>query len=266
MKKEKLTMFKSKESEEKVNTDRYLITYADLITLLLGLFVILYASSQVDEGKYKEFSSAFAQYFNAKKKAVTPGGKGVLAGEREMVPDPIAQSFGKKPLEEISREIQKSLHGMIEKGMITVRNTNTGILLTLPEKLLFESARAEVQPEGDIVLDSLAKVLQGLHYQVTIDGHTDSAPIRTFRYESNWHLSVARSLSVAYNLILKGVPEKNFIIRGFGAQRPIAENLTPDGRAMNRRVEISISELPSEVASTKGYADYDTTKKDTINK
>ena len=86
-----------------------------------------------------------------------------------------------------------------------------------------------------------------------MDGHTDSTPIRTFRYESNWHLSVARALNVAYLLIEKGIPKNNLIIRGFGDQKPIASNNTAESKAKNRRVELTISYLPSDAQSTDGY-------------
>jgi chemotaxis protein MotB len=251
---------KKLKSEDNINTDRYLITYADLITLLLGLFVILYATSQIDESKYKEFSKAFSSYFNSKK-GVSEGGKGVLIGEKDNVPEPIGHPTSKKSMQEISNDIQKSLKSVIAKGLISVKVTSAGIVLTLPEKLLFESGKAEVQPEGNTVLDSLANVLQNLSYQITVDGHTDNIPIRTFRFESNWHLSVARALNVGYSMMMKGVPESYMIIRGLGAERPIAENSSQEGRALNRRVEIMISELPTEAASKKGYSEIDTTKK-----
>jgi flagellar motor protein MotB len=120
--------------------------------------------------------------------------------------------------------------------------------------MLFESSKAEIQPNAYPVLDTLANILQGVDYQISIDGHTDSDPIRTFRYESNWHLSVARAVNVGYYLIQRGLPEVNTTIKGYGAQRPVAGNDSPEDKARNRRVEITLKKLESDDPSTGGYA------------
>ena len=228
--------------EDKPNLDRYLITYSDLITLLLGLFVILYAASQVDEGKYKQFADAFTQYF---KPAAVQGAypkKGLFNNPKNSIPEPIFPHENNKSIDSIKKETEKSLSNYIQSGQLTVKSTENGLIVTLPEKLLFPSGSADIQTEGKIVLDTLAGILSGINKMITIDGHTDSKPIRTFRFESNWHLSVARALNVGYLLITKGLPEENVIIRGFGAQQPIAENSSNDGRARNRRVDITITD------------------------
>ena len=111
---------------------------------------------------------------------------------------------------------------------------------------MFQSGKADIQKDGLIVLDSIANIIRGINKAITIDGHTDSNPIRTFRYESNWHLSSARSLAVGYMLVSKGLPEKNLSFRCFGAMKPVAENSSTEGRSKNRRVEITISDLAPE--------------------
>ncbi len=247
-------MLKRKNNEvEAPSSDRYLITYADLITLLLGLFVILYASSQVDEEKYKEFSAAFQDYFKSTKEQVLQGGNGVLEGHKNGIPEPILPNPSEKSFEDFSKNAENALRGFIENGSLDIKINKAEIVVSLPEELLFQSGKATVQPAGEVVLDTIARFLSGIPYQLTIDGHTDATPIRTFRYQSNWHLSVARATNVAYSLIQKGVPEPNLVIRGFGAQRPISDNASNEGRAMNRRVEITISQLSGETPSTEGY-------------
>lgn len=254
-------MLKRKQNSEEDfgNSDRYLITYADLITLLLGLFVILYASSQVDLDKFSEFSKAMSEYFRPKEQVIE-GGDGVLEGRRG-IPQPILPTSTEISISEVERMAESLLGEFIEKDFLTIRKTKTSIILSLPEKMLFESGKAELQSNSFEALDSLAKLLVGLPMQVSVDGHTDSEPIRSFRYETNWHLSAARALSVAYYLIGKGTDEENLVIRGFGAQRPVADNALPEGRAQNRRVEIQISELPVDALSMEGYND-DSTAKD----
>lgn len=229
-------------TDEKPNLDRYLITYSDLITLLLGLFVILYAASQVDEGKYKQFADAFTQYFKPASVQGASPNRGLYNNPKQSIPEPIFPHENLKSIDEIKKETEKSLGKYIEKGLLSVTSTENGIIVTLPEKLLFQSGSADIQTEGRTVLDSLTGILAGINKMITIDGHTDSKPIKTFRFESNWHLSVARALNVGYNMISKGLPEENVIIRGFGAQQPVAENSSNDGRAKNRRVDITITD------------------------
>jgi chemotaxis protein MotB len=244
--------------DDHLNPDRYLITYADLVTLLLGLFVILYAISRIDEIKYKEFASAFADYF---KPTTLKGGTGELSGRREGIPDPIFYARpSTKSLEEIATQTENAFKDYINKGDLQVKLTSEGVQITLREKLLFESAKAEIQPLGKILLDSLASILAGINYQVSVDGHTDSDPIRNYRYESNWHLSCARAANVGYSLVCNGVPENNLIVRGFGAQRPVSDNISSEGKAQNRRVEITISELSRNSPSVEGYKNGDSTK------
>jgi len=235
--------------------DRYLITYADLITLLLGLFVILYASSKVDEEKFKEFSKAFNMYFD--NPGVLEGGDGVMEARKDNIPEPILPHPNQKTLDEIMQEAEAALSGLLDDGKLSIKRTPGGIMLTLPEILLFESAKAVVQPEGEKVIDTLASILRGIGTDmlVTIDGHTDSNPIRTFQYESNWHLSVARATNVAYRMMQMGLPEYNVAIRGFGSQRPKVDNSNPNNRAINRRVEVTISELPDDAPSVSGYSE-----------
>ncbi len=244
-----------KNSEFQTEKDRYLITYADLITLLLGLFVILYASSKVDEEKFKEFSKAFNMYFD--NPGVLEGGDGVMEARKDNIPEPILPHPQQKTLDQIMEETEAALSNLLDAGKLSIKRTSGGVMLTLPEILLFQSAKAEVQPSGEEVLDTLASILSGIgtNMLVTVDGHTDSNPIRTFQYESNWHLSVARATNVAYRMMQMGLPEYNVAIRGFGSQRPKVDNSNPENRAINRRVEITISELPENAPSVSGYAE-----------
>ncbi len=232
--------------EEEDKRDRYLITYADLITLLLGLFVILYASSQVDGVKYKEFSNAFAKVFSK--------GDGVLEGNANGVPVTILPNpNGQESLQSIASKAEKSMKSFVNEGKLEIRVSDKELVLAMPEKLLFESGKADIKQEGLKVLDTLTKILGKLQKQITIDGHTDSDPIRTFQFESNWHLSVQRALNVGYAMMIKGLPETNLSIRGYGAEKPIENNSTVIGKTKNRRVEIVISELSITAPSTKGY-------------
>jgi len=244
-----LKRFKNNEDDDK---NRYLISYADLITLLLGLFVILYSSSQVDGAKYKEFTQAFKEVFDQNGEGVLDGGLGVLNGNPKPIPHPLNGKVDKN-LEEISEIAKSSLNFLLKDGKLILRNENNLLTLELPEELLFETAKAEVKSEGLKVLDTIVSALGQINNLITIDGHTDTDPIKTFRYASNWHLSVARASNVAYSMIGFGLMEENLSIRGYGSQRPLNNNSSFSEKARNRRVEITISEMSELTPSTLGY-------------
>jgi chemotaxis protein MotB len=251
---------KNRKTIQEDNHDRYLLTYADLITLLLGLFVILYASAQVDEKKYKEFSKAFSKVFTTSQlngvldgsKGVLPNGKGTLEEKTNIAT--ISSPFpNNAKLPEIKQKTDELLKTYIQDGRIEIRLTGKELILSLPENLLFESSKAELKKGSFMVLDTITKVIKYLNNKISIDGHTDIDAIKTFQFESNWHLSTQRALNVGYRMLQNGLPETNVQMRGFGAQRPIASNNTVEGKSKNRRVEISISELTNEDPNVEGY-------------
>jgi len=243
----------NKEEGHNTGSDRYLITYADLITLLLGLFVVFYASAQVDQEKFKEFSAAFSEFFRAKDDKILQGGDGVLEANRQGVPEPILPPITPRSITDIEKEIREKFNQYISNNTLILNLEDSTLRISLTEKLLFRSGKAEIEQLGLIALDSLSEILKNINYTIYVDGHTDSDPIRTFQYESNWHLSVARSTNVAYKLIRNGVPEYNIVIRGFGSQRPIADNTTPEGKSLNRRVDILLIPPDNLTPNKKAY-------------
>lgn len=239
-------------TEEEEKLDRYLITYADLITLLLGLFVILYASSQVDASKFKQLSSAIQDYFQKPDTTAAPPGKGVLPGGEGMLPGSIQEDMSAG---EFAKALQQELGEVVALGDLSIEHKGETVNLRLSEKLLFAEAQSVIEKGAYPVLDTLAQLLRRTTFAIRVEGHTDSIPIRTFQYESNWHLSVDRALSVGYFLLARGVPDKQFEIVGKGDRLPIAENSTPEGRAQNRRVEIILNRPLADVPTMDGYAD-----------
>ena len=223
----------NKDEGHNTGSDRYLITYADLITLLLGLFVVFYASAQVDQEKFKDFSAAFSEFFKAKDVKVIMGGDGVLEGHKKGVPQPILTPVTPKSLTEIEQDLKQKLSNLVKNNSISLIQEDSTLRISLSEKLLFNSGRAELEASGKTALDTIGNILKTTAYVLFVDGHTDTDPIRTFQFESNWHLSVARATNVAYHLIKDDVPEFNIVIRGFGSQRPIADNTNELGKSLN---------------------------------
>ncbi|HRP01259.1 MAG TPA: OmpA family protein [Candidatus Kapabacteria bacterium] len=251
-------MFKRKEYKDDTHNtgaDRYLITYADLITLLLGLFVVLYSSAQVDQEKFKEYSNALSEYFTAKNDKVLQGGDGVLQGNKQAVPEPILAPPVQKSLPALKDEISNKLNNLLSDKSISLVMEDSTLRISLSEQLLFKSGVAKLEQSGIIALDTIAKIINGTNFILFVDGHTDSDPIRTFQYESNWHLSTARATNVAYKLIRDGIDEYKIVIRGFGSQRPIADNTTSEGKKQNRRVDILLVPPDNLTPTKKGYID-----------
>jgi chemotaxis protein MotB len=223
-------MARKKHHEEHENAERWLLTYADLITLLLGLFVILYAMSQVDAKKFQEVMQAFGRIFN--------GGAGVMSGQPGALEMPI-------PLEttgdDLGKQVQESIGEAIEQGGVSLSETSGGLTVHVTEKLLFDAGQSDLREEAKQVLSSLAKSLETMRNEIRVEGHTDDIPIASGRFPDNWHLSIARALNVGlYVLNHAQIKPQRLGIVGYGEFRPIAPNDTEQNRARNRRVDIVI--------------------------
>ena len=235
---------KSHGHEEPESTERWLLTYADLITLLLGLFVILYAMSKIDQGKYQEVAIALSQTF---------GGKTILSGQGGITPMPASssqdgtdnndQASSGSEQNELSEQIKKTLEQYIQSSKVSVIGSSEGLTIHLLETLLFETGSDQIKPEARKVLDKLSNLIINLPNNIKVEGHTDNVPISTLQFPSNWHLSIARSLKTAYYMIQKGVNPQKISIVGNSEYKPLNPNDTPEKRAKNRRVDIVIMKL-----------------------
>ncbi len=217
--------------EEHENTERWLLTYADLITLLLGLFVILYAMSKIDAGKYSEIVSALGGVFGSP--------QGVLVGQNGVLDQPLTslQNDRKK----VAEQIRSALKLDANPVPIQVSENERGVTVHIMEELLFASGSAEIKTTSFAAIDTLARILRELPNDLRVEGHTDNVPIGTPLFPSNWHLSVARAVNVGYYLIQKHrlVADRVSVV-GYSEYRPILPNDTPEHRAVNRRVDIVI--------------------------
>lgn len=225
---------RKKHSGEHDNLERWLLTYSDLITLLLGLFVILYASSQVDMKKYKAVVSAFENVFGGgQTSGPLPGSQGVMTAPSS-VPNI-------KPNEAMDRKVRSILGSALKEGGVLVTSDEQGVTVHFLEKLLFDPGKAKIKPGALPVLDTLGYLLSSVPNRIRIEGNTDNTPIHTAQFPSNWQLSVARALNVGYYLLKHYPirPEKVAIV-GYGEYHPFVPNDTPAHKAENRRVDIVI--------------------------
>ena len=234
-----------KKHEEHENHERWLVSYADFITLLFAFFVVMYSVSSVNEGKYRTVSESIKAALNPVASQPSSRLPFNVGESKPQVVNPDLAPVNEPAIRRI-RELLKSVQQATKLELQDVRiidNGNGSITISLPDWVLFQSGAAMVRPEAVAFLKALADVLIEMDRQVRVLGHTDNVPIRTAQFPSNWELSAARAVMVVRIFSeLQGVPAGRLSATGFGDSRPLADNLTPEGRAKNRRVEIVVLE------------------------
>lgn len=262
------------EHEEHVNHEAWVIPYADMLTLLMALFLVLFAVGRTDIEKFKKLAESFRHEFGNGGSAEivsvgtgstgdTPieGGNGVLdnpqvqpsetqieAAVEQQQHDAAEVAVG--ALDDVREEIQTLADAQGVGDKIAFRFEGRGLVLTiLDDSVLFSPGQATLQPQGLGILDLVTPSLMNAPNDVAIEGHTDSRPISTSRYPSNWELSTARATSVLRYMLLQGFDPARVSAAGYADTRPVADNATPEGQAANRRVEIVIvSDIPLDSA------------------
>lgn len=221
-------------------SERWLLTYADMITLLLALFIMLFALSKVDEGRYKAVAGALAQVFGGGNGIVDSG---VVGEGGNISPDELAKMTRMTP-EELAKALEQVGEGLAadfsRDGRFGVYLNERGLVISLAGNAFFDSGKAELRAEIIPLLDAIAERLKGLPSDISLEGHTDTDPIHTAEFPSNWELSYARANRVRSYLQAKGVDEKKLIVVGYGETRPLFDNSTAEGKQKNRRVDIVV--------------------------
>ncbi|MBK6587733.1 MAG: OmpA family protein [Acidobacteria bacterium] len=199
------------------NRDRWLVSYADLVTLLLALFIVMYAASD------KERASKIVEGMST----MSTGGNGILPGNATEKTD-----------REKFEEALMANPVLLQKAKM--RQTKDGLVISLSEAGFFAPGEAVIDTQADSVIATIAESVKGAPAKIRIEGHTDSTPISNARYPSNWELSTARAASVLMRLTEKGIEPERLSAAGYGGFQPVADNATPEGRAQNRRVDVVI--------------------------
>ncbi|MBI4000873.1 MAG: OmpA family protein [Nitrospira defluvii] len=234
-----------KKHEEHENHERWLVSYADFITLLFAFFVVMYSVSSVNEGKYRTVSESIKAALNpvnsipSSRLPFTIGDAKpkVIPSEAVSSSDPVIRR-----MREIMTRINPNLKGDISEVKIVETGHGT-IMISLPESILFQSGEARVRSEALPFLKALSEILIEMDRHIRILGHTDNVPIRTAQFPSNWELSAGRAVMVVRIFSeLYGVPITHLSATGRADAKPVASNDTPEGRTKNRRVEIIILE------------------------
>lgn len=291
-------MARKKKEEEHENHERWLISYADFITLLFAFFVVMYSISAINEGKYRVLSDSLVVAFHSTAHTVDPIQVGeisksseqpglikafveqknsplnqeprslapIVRGDYSTTPqmrlgtasgeqsakdqaDKVQSGGGDQSLREgmlaikkMADDIEKALADLIKRDLIAVRRSDLWVEVEIKTSILFPSGSARLQAGALPILNEIARILKGFPNPIRVEGFTDSVPINTMAFPSNWELSAGRSASVVHLFTKEGVDPRRMASIGFGEYRPIADNSTPEGRNKNRRVVIVILE------------------------
>jgi chemotaxis protein MotB len=237
--------------EEEENHERWLVSYADFITLLFAFFVVMYAVSSVNQIKYREVTQALGSAF---------GNRLPLNGQTPRDdPPPIKNTqpniIPPLPLNRLknasmrqeqermiatAQDLAKVLAPLIEDGTIRILQTNDGVRIDIKDSLLFTPGSAELSEAAQGPLTQIAQILATDPHVIEVEGHTDNIPIHNASFYSNWELSAVRASTVVRLLAEHGIAEQRLSATGFGDARPVTENATLEGRAKNRRVSVML--------------------------
>lgn len=259
--------------EEHVNHEGWAIPYGDLITLLLAFFVVMYAISSVNAGKYRVLSDSLYAAFRGSPRTMEPvqtGEKQVGAGtepvqpllkgapqaqqaplptrtssQSEAIPQEVsarsaALAQASQTLAHVADQVEQAMQDLVQRGMVTVHRNDLWIAVEIRADILFPSGVAQLSPGAVGVIEQLATVLAPLPNVIRVEGHTDNVPIRTAVFYSNWELSAARAGSVVRTLAAHGVAPARLAVVGLGEEHPVQSNDTAQGRNANRRVAVVI--------------------------
>ena len=266
------------EHEDHVNHEAWAIPYGDLITLLLAFFVVMYAVSSVNEGKYRVLSDSLSAAFRGTPKTTAPieiGDKVIkvkrddtvagltpsqamkLPGQNERDQKSLVEQFNKMGrniatdggegpgLRQLAEQVEQAMAPLISKDLVTVTRKPLWVEVEIKTDILFPSGSAEMQPQAVAILDGIAGILKPLASPIRVEGHTDNRPIRTPQFPSNWELSAARAARIVRLFEERGIAPERMSVAGQGEYQPVADNATAEGRNRNRRVTLVILDVPA---------------------
>lgn len=221
---------KKKKHEEHENHERWLVSYADFITLLFAFFVVMYSTSSVNEGKFRAVSESAQAAFNPSHYSA----KKIEVGPKI---NPTEKYTARMEHVAVIKEILMDLE---KRNKLGIFQDQRGIVIRITDTALFDSGKAEIREDAIEPIDRLGEIVASMKENVQVEGHTDNIPINSIQFPSNWELSSARATSIVRRFVTRGVEPARLTAIGYGEYRPIATNDTAEGRAKNRRVDIVI--------------------------
>ncbi|MCP4572095.1 MAG: OmpA family protein [bacterium] len=228
-------MAKKKNITIKQGLDGWVMTYGDMMSLLLTFFVLIVSFSSMQETKFEQAARSLKDAFG-----VLAQPESIIKFNEPIVPNHAPEAADLEFLYEV-RSVEKAILDQELSEQVEVHLLDDGVLFELPVPLLFPSGAADLKVEANPLLERLARMFRKFPGQVEVQGHTDNVPIHSTRFPSNWELSAARAVAVARNFHGLGLPPERLSATGYGEFRPVADNGTAEGRAENRRVEIKLT-------------------------
>ena len=248
-------MIRRKPLDDDDKPDRWLVSYADFITLLFAFFVVMYAISSVNQNKYNQLMSSMGTAFSGdtpsdprqSKPQNSQDAYSQTGQQRSLLkPLPLTHLYNEKLRREresmigMGINLSNTLAPLINEGKVRVVQNNRGIRIDIHDSLLFSTGSAELGTAATGILNEIAAVINENQRPIQVEGHTDNIPIHNATYFSNWELSAVRASSVVRMLSKAGIADSRLSALGLGSAHPSSENETPIGRARNRRVSIMI--------------------------
>lgn len=265
-------MARKHKHEDHLNHEAWAIPYGDLVTLLLALFVVMYAVSSVNEGKYRVLADALSEAFGGPPRSMKPiqmgkqqrgdeqsriqvlpprgaekaaavGGEDPALRNRFVQPpraEGAAEAQAREHLQRMAAAVEQALGDLISRDLVVVKRTDFWLEIEIRTDILFSSGSAAVAETAWPVLSRLAGILSPFGNKLRIEGHTDNIPINTPTFPSNWELSAARAASVVHLFMREGVDPGRMTVAGFGEYHPVGDNRQAEGRNRNRRVVIVV--------------------------
>ncbi|MDP2808772.1 MAG: flagellar motor protein MotD [Rhodocyclaceae bacterium] len=244
-------MARRRKEEEPENHERWLVSYADFITLLFAFFVVMYAISSVNDGKYRVLSDTLSTAF----RNIPGSSSGAMVQVNPNAPMPIAipfrrlnpgiktdenQRIKREKVRNVAKDINEALAPLVQEGQVRITEGALGITVEINASVLFAPGDARLATAAVQALAAVAQILAPTDFPVIVEGHTDNTPINTFQFPSNWELSGVRASSVVRLFVDSGVDPRRMTATGYADQRPVDDNATPEGKQRNRRVAITI--------------------------
>lgn len=244
-------MSRKKHEEAHENHERWLVSYADFITLLFAFFVVMYAVSQVNEGKYRVLSDTLSSAF----RHIPGSASGAQVAINPNAPTPMTiplrrpspslktderQRVKKEKMRAMAKEISEALAPLVREGQVRITEGALAVTVDINASVLFAPGDARLDFGAVQALTAVARILAPTDFPVTVEGHTDNTPISTPIFPSNWELSGMRASTVVRLFVDQGVDPRRLTATGYADQRPVDDNATIEGRSRNRRVAITI--------------------------
>ena len=243
--------------EEPESQDRWLVSYADFITLLFAFFVVMYAISQVNESKYRVLSDSLVQAFqnpsrlpdadsttNAPRAIVGQEKGGIIGPAPGSPEDEAAIRAMMARMRELGAELSTMLDPLVKEGLVRVSETRQGLVIEINASVLFRSGQSALEPAATKTLAEVARVLARSRGAIAVEGHTDNVPISTATFASNWELSASRAATVVRLFVETGIAAPRLTAIGHADNQPIEPGDAPEARARNRRVAVIIQADP----------------------